>query len=258
MATTSMSLAPERAVKQLLLVRHGQGTHNESGVDKNPQSATEEDRQRLVDARLTEHGKHQARMLREHLKAEMSSPPELVVTSPLTRTIETALEAFDGPGARLVAVESCREALGGVNTWDKRSSKSYLQHKFPQVDFANVFHEEDVQFEKYADRREQLSERIERAGTFLEWLRHRKERKIAVVSHAGFLGALLNGYFIHTLDQKAAEALVATLGNCEVRPVAMVDNEAPVIEDPLAWSPRQSAPAKDEREEMEKQQLRGF
>jgi broad specificity phosphatase PhoE len=213
--------------------------------------------QSLMDARLTEHGKEQARALHAHLH-QQNVTPELVVSSPLTRALETASIIFREAGVPLLAHELCREAMGGPNVWDKRSDRSSLQNSFPSVSFDNVADEKDERFEKFGNAREPFMERVQRAGLFLDWLRHREERVIAVTSHAGFLTALLNGHFPQSLQQDAAEALVTTMGNCELRPVSLVDLGASVQADPLAWSPLQQPPATNKQEEQEKAELRGF
>merc|ERR1712224_489287 len=71
----------EPIVQRVVLVRHGEGEHNATRNYK------------LIDPHLTEKGIIQARSLSGH---PLFNGVELIVVSPLTRAVQTALEAF-GP-----------------------------------------------------------------------------------------------------------------------------------------------------------------
>ena len=116
--------------KTIHLVRHGQAFHNlfadkatETGVawqqfvnsPENPYVAPE-----LLDAPLTEKGRQQALSLRHKVQA-LSHTPQLVIISPLCRTMQTALLAFTGliGTAPFMAHELVREETG-VHRCDQR------------------------------------------------------------------------------------------------------------------------------------------
>ncbi|XP_045799347.1 phosphoglycerate mutase-like protein 1 isoform X2 [Trifolium pratense] len=151
---------PLHRCKKLHLVRHAQGFHNVEG-DKNPDSYVSYD---LFDASLTPLGWKQVDNLREHVKASgLSKRVQLVVVSPLSRTMQTAVGVFGGDAHAdgidapplmndnvgnsnrhaisslnsppFIAVELCREHLG-VHPCDKRRSITEYQNMFPAIDFS--------------------------------------------------------------------------------------------------------------------------
>lgn len=81
------------------------------------------------------------------------SQVDVVLVSPLTRAVETALLMFPtdtAPPVPVVAVEWCREAHGG-HPCDQRRPISVIAKEFPQVDFSQVATDEDSWHKK--DRR---------------------------------------------------------------------------------------------------------
>lgn len=256
------TVAPMRGKKSLVVVRHGQGYHNvlheaEGGVEHH-----------LHDARLTERGWSQARACRHHMlsalardsKALPESHFELVVVSPLTRAIETACGIFSSgrepahPGDVLctdprmsrsgappiVAHEACREAMGD-SVWDSRSSRSELSRRFPGVDLTHLDADEDEPFAAWGTVREGSESRKERAGRFLSWLRYRPERTIAIVSHAGFLHALMNHHLHPDFGNGNANDndgnFFPLMENCQVHSLSFFDPLPPPSTNPLDWSP---------------------
>ncbi|EPS67174.1 hypothetical protein M569_07602, partial [Genlisea aurea] len=142
---------------------------------------------------------------------------ELVVVSPLLRTMQTAVGVFGGDGyvngadvpalmvenswsndhpaisslnsPPFVAMELCREHLG--QHWcDKRRSISEYKPIFPAIDFSLIESDDDVLWKH--DIREKNEELAARGLKFFDWLSKRKEKEIAVVTHSGFL--------VHTLE----------------------------------------------------------
>jgi len=132
----SQGLYPLHRCKTIHLVRHAQGIHNVEG-EKNHKAYLSED---LFDAHLTPLGWQQVDNLHKHVNASgISNRIELVVVSPLLRTLQTAVGTFGGEGYKdgvntpllmtagagnsdrpaisrlnrppFIAVESCREHL---------------------------------------------------------------------------------------------------------------------------------------------------
>ena len=78
---------------------------------------------------------------------------DVVLVSPLTRAVETALLMFPSdpaPTVPIVAVEWCREAHGG-HPCDQRRPISVISKEFPQVNFSQVATDDDTWHRK--DRR---------------------------------------------------------------------------------------------------------
>lgn len=74
-------------------MRHGQGFHNVAGLSDECEYLNP----RWLDAHLTPAGFQQAAALRRHLRRLPALlPVEVVVTSPMTRALETATAAFGG------------------------------------------------------------------------------------------------------------------------------------------------------------------
>jgi broad specificity phosphatase PhoE len=207
-------------VKIVHLVRHGQGFHNlladiyhEQGrawAQFVPSPDNPYVRPELLDCPLTETGRRQAVALQGEVKALMLSSrpslsPELVVSSPQTRALQTALLAFEpllpdyddeeagGDGAKPVpflAHEMVREEAG-VHVCDRRRPKQRLRREFsPPFDF-DLLPEDDEIFRD--GTRETKDDVGDRAYRFLEWLEQRPEKVVAVSTHSAWLLALLNG-----------------------------------------------------------------
>ncbi|KAK1323138.1 hypothetical protein QJS10_CPA02g00187 [Acorus calamus] len=241
---TSPSLFPLHRCKTVHLVRHAQGIHNVEGEKDNKAYLSPA----LFDAHLTPLGWEQVESLRKHVHAcGLTKRIDLVITSPLLRTMQTAVGVFGGEtyvdglsvpplmvanagnSSRsailstncppFIAVEDCREHLG-VHPCDKRRSISEYQQIFPAIDFSLIENDEDVLWT--ADKRE-ANEHVAARGTkFINWLWTRKEKEIAIVTHSGFL--------YHTLKKIAndcnpliKEEISTHFHNCELRSMVMID-----------------------------------
>ncbi|XP_078179964.1 phosphoglycerate mutase-like protein isoform X3 [Carex rostrata] len=158
--TTSTGMYPLHRCKILHLVRHAQGIHNVAG-EKDFGSYLSND---YLDAHLTDLGWSQVDNLRMHVqRTGLVKKIELVITSPLLRTMQTAVGVFGGEGFTdgtnepplmiqnafnsgrpavsslgappFLAVESCREHLG-EHPCDKRRSITEYRPVFPAIDFS--------------------------------------------------------------------------------------------------------------------------
>jgi len=139
-------------VKQVTFIRHGEADHNVAVRETGSNDAYSDPR--WEDAALTEDGLQQAMQLREDL-LKTGTKFDLVLVSPLMRTLQTAITTFasdldseenlsalttpDGEVQSLpfLAVELIREAFG-EHCCDKRSPVSVVQGDFPEVDFSLV------------------------------------------------------------------------------------------------------------------------
>ncbi|CAM6121506.1 unnamed protein product [Calypogeia fissa] len=241
------SAYPLHRSKIIHIVRHGQGYHNVQGeIDRLSYLSYD-----YLDASLTPKGWQQVGALQKYLKSSgILDSVELVVSSPLTRTLQTATGAFGGEdivngethkplmvegvgkaprkaissaGALpFVAVEWCREQIG-IHPCDKRQPISVYRTLFPAVDFSEVEHDDDVLWK--ADVRETDDELYARARKFVQWLLKRKEKEIAVVSHSSFLFHLMTT-FGDDCSPVVREELQALYANCEMRTVVLADRGA--------------------------------
>ncbi|KAJ6345652.1 hypothetical protein OIU78_008330 [Salix suchowensis] len=238
------SLYPLHRCKTIHLVRHAQGVHNVEG-EKNYKAYMNPE---YLDAPLTQLGWQQVDNLRKHVHASgLSKRVGLVVTSPLLRTLQTAVGVFGGEGYKdrmtalplmvanvgssgraaisshnsppFIAVEDCREHFG-VHPCDKRHNVSDYQFLFPAVDFSLIETDEDVLWK--ADVRETTEELAARGLKFYNWLWTRKEKEIAIVTHSGFLVHTLRA-FGNDCHPSVKKEMCTRFANCELRSMVIVD-----------------------------------
>ncbi|KAK9287015.1 hypothetical protein L1049_015423 [Liquidambar formosana] len=238
------ALFPLHRCKTLHLVRHAQGIHNVEG-DKNYKAYMSPD---FFDAHLTQLGWNQVVNLRKHVHASgLSKRIDLVITSPLLRTLQTAVGVFGGEGYTdrmdvlplmvanagnsnrsaisslncppIIAVELCREHLG-VHPCDRRRNISDYQFLFPAIDFSLIESDEDILWE--ANVRETKEELAARGMKFMNWLWTRKEKEIAIVTHSGFLFHTLSA-FGNDCHPSVKKEICKHFANCELRSMVIVD-----------------------------------
>ncbi|KAK4428760.1 Phosphoglycerate mutase-like protein 1 [Sesamum alatum] len=243
-AAPHQGLYPLHRCKTIHLVRHAQGFHNVAGEKDHSAYMSPE----LFDAELTPLGWQQVDNVRKHVRSTgLSRRIELVVVSPLLRTMQTAVGIFGGDGYEdgidvpplmaenagnssrpaisslnsppFVAMELCREHLG-VHWCDKRRSISEYKPLFPAIDFSLIESDDDTLWK--LDVREANEDLAARGLKFLNWLSTRKETNIAVVTHSGFL--------VHTLaafgddcHPSVKNEICRPFNNCELRSVVIVD-----------------------------------
>jgi len=195
----SIGATPGPGEKLIHFVRHAQGFHNiDSAIMKQPAG---------LDARLTEEGCQQCAAL-AHKVGDLT--PELIVSSPLTRTLQTSALCFGkqlAAGVPLVALESVRETVNYL--CDARRPLSAIVGEVHSatgitVDTSGCEHEHDelwLAYERkhgtqavFGGHRESANLPLlaERARAAFAWLGGRSEREIIIVSHSAFLWNTLN------------------------------------------------------------------
>jgi len=251
------SMYPVHRCKTIHIVRHGQGYHNVAGeLDRANYMSWE-----FEDAALTDLGWQQADALHDHVvKNNILPQVELVVVSPLLRTMQTAAAVWGGGeladdtkgeksalmlaenagvakhaaissvGApRFVANEWCREQ-NGLHPCDKRSSVSSYKTRFPAIDFSEIETEEDTWWSPKS--RETKEELWVRGRTFIKWLMDRPETRIAVVSHSSFIFHLCH-LFGEDYSDVVRKELQQGYRNCEMRSVVLCDPQAASPPNPI-------------------------
>ncbi|XP_016719654.2 phosphoglycerate mutase-like protein 1 isoform X6 [Gossypium hirsutum] len=210
-------------------IRHAHGLHNlESERHRDPLK-----RIQYADPELSPLGWQQVREQRKDLSASgLLERIELVVTSPLTRTLQTSVGIFGSPlkdentvgngyqnGIKtpifnhppIIASELCRERLSKGRS---RGTISQCRSRFPQVDFSLIEREDDILWE--ADERESNESVAAKGIKFIKWLLARKEKEIAVVSHGVFLQQTLIA-LKNEFDSSIEKEFLTPFGNCEIR-----------------------------------------
>ena len=120
-------------VKTLYLIRHGEALHNVM-FKKMGEAAFRSPL--VIDAPLTQMGQEQSIRLGYQWKEKLNI--ELVLVSPLMRTLETAMNIFGELRTPIVCQEFLREYPLGRDTCNRRSDRDFLQKKFPKIDFNNL------------------------------------------------------------------------------------------------------------------------
>ena len=167
-------------MKVLQLIRHGYSLHNELfnkiGVQafRIPLS---------YDAPLTNHGHVESIELGYNW--DKKHDIELVLVSPLTRTLETCMNIFGDTDIPIECHEFLREYPIGEDTCNKRSSLTEIKGKYPKIDF-NLSMDDDLLWKE--NYRETIPELEIRIQIMINYIRSRKEINIAIVGHSSFLG----------------------------------------------------------------------
>ncbi|CAK9054951.1 Phosphoglycerate mutase-like protein (AtPGM) [Durusdinium trenchii] len=186
--------------RRLLLVRHGESEYNVHYAKHH------QDPGDFWDAPLTSTGEEQAASLKQKLLPEKV---DLVVSSPLTRAIETALRASPtGPHLATPLASEHMEA-----SCDIGRPTSELRAVYPKVDFQDLSEvwwyvpqecrqgitvEESRRLFTQEGRRESRKDFERRVDDFVSWLSQRPEKVIAIFAHADFFNCFLHRYFGET------------------------------------------------------------
>jgi broad specificity phosphatase PhoE len=148
---------------------------------------------------LTELGREQAKAAAAQVR---DVPFELIVTSPLTRALQTSLTIFkDHPAAGRIHVESLhRECL--ESSCDVGRAPVALRQDFPDLSFDHLdevwWHQNGEPDHRglVVETRETLDRRVQ---AFRNWLQDRPEGLIAVVGHGTFFYHL-TGRFLRNCE----------------------------------------------------------
>ena len=167
-------------IKNLYLIRHGHSLHNELfhkiGVKAFRIPET-------IDSPLTNEGHLQSIELGNNWPKKREI--DLVLVSPLTRTLDTAMNIFGDTDIPMVSEEFLREYPIGEDTCNKRSSLTHLKNKYPKIEF-NL--ETDLDTLWTSDYRETIDELEQRLDKMVKYLQNRKEKNIAIVGHSSYFG----------------------------------------------------------------------
>jgi broad specificity phosphatase PhoE len=203
-------------IKDVWILRHGQAVHNPRAEEAQRSGCSHEHFLELMrqddclDAPLTLLGQQQATAVwnqhgRYHWSSSSPQPPhhssssypELVVSSPLTRALQTAELALGSSSCSDATSHNskiihpnrvCYEGFREINGWllnAQRQSKSALQQTFWKWNFDHLATEHDSQWEP--ETLEDVAACAERGFAGLRWLAARPETSILLVAHGGIL-----------------------------------------------------------------------
>jgi broad specificity phosphatase PhoE len=228
----------ERQIKTFYFVRHAQGIHNEaeSTFGTTHWEAVEAKSEQYFDAKLTEFGRNQTKLLFDSItKMQQSTPTlkfDLLIVSPLSRAIETAQIAFqplfDNPNFPIYSHEMIRETIGR-HYCDKRRSVTELKQLYPRINFSEPgAFSSDFDLLWDANERETQKQTQLRAIKFLNWCfdRFPDEKHILVTGHSGIISTCAR---ILGVDDSMQEEIIGNedeyefeIANCEFLPIVAV------------------------------------
>ncbi|KAI3997113.1 hypothetical protein MKX01_008957 [Papaver californicum] len=190
---------------------HAQGVHNVEG--EKDSSAYE-----FFDTQLTPLGWQQ------HVhECGLTKKVELVIVSPLLRTLQTAVGSF-GPGEYADGTDATPLMVENTGNSNRSAISSLSSPPFVSVELCReqlIEDEEDILWQ--ADVLESKKDVATRGMESINWLWTRKEKEIAVVTHNTFLLQTLSAFGgdCHPIVQKE---ICNRFANCELRSVVIVDS----------------------------------
>lgn len=217
-AAGPLSSAAAAPPKRVALIRHGEGQHQPAPLERGVLTWFSGVMQK--DARLTPTGRRQAEDLRQQVKSSPSHPlreVEVVISSPLSRAVETALIVF---GRRAATPESSRRSCSSSSSpaqprfcvsphctecciipSDCGRSPTELAASFPDVKGWEGFDALEQEWWPRAKGRTVAQEwrPQDRVAVLKDMLRERQESTIAVVGHGGIF-AILGGRLLGNCD----------------------------------------------------------
>lgn len=168
--------------KTLYLIRHGYSLHNQLFDEIGPEVFEDE---RVYDSPLIFGGQMQSIELGNTWIKKYDI--DLVLVSPLSRTLETCMNIFGDMDVDIICLENLREYPIGQHTCNQRKSIDFLSNKYPKIKF-NIQENEDTLWTP--NNRESIEELNERINDIKGFIQKRDEKNIAIIGHASFIGQL--------------------------------------------------------------------
>jgi broad specificity phosphatase PhoE len=173
--------------KLLYCIRHGLAEHNINYYKYGVSTFYDPE---YYDTKLISEGIQQAQELSKTWN-ELSDI-ELVIVSPLKRTLQTATEIFKNHPVPMIALENSREYPMGKQTCNKRSSKESLILKYPNINFDDLQTNYDEMW--FPHREETLDELNLRIDKMKHFIMSRPETNIALIGHSSFIGQMKDNH----------------------------------------------------------------
>ena len=173
--------------KLLYCIRHGLAEHN---INYSKYGLSTFYDPNYVDTSLIPEGFQQAIELRNNWKQLNSI--ELVIVSPLKRTLQTAVELFKEHPVPMISLECSREYPMGLQTCNKRSPRESLKSKYPHINFDDLqTNYDEMWFPHREETIDELNLRIEKLKQFII---DRPETNIALIGHSSFIGQMKDNH----------------------------------------------------------------
>ena len=169
--------------KQIIFIRHGYALHNDLFWKLGNKAYSD-----YVDTPLLNKGFSQAYHCREMFLKEINQlgrKPDIVLVSPLTRTLQTAMCIFSDD-IKIKALDCLVEyPQGGFEKCNIRKCKKLLKTIYTNIDFTEI--DQNLLWSSEEETIDELNGRISKLWNYIGT---RKEKLIAVVSHSSYIGQL--------------------------------------------------------------------
>ena len=170
-------------MSKVFFIRHGYALHNDLYW-----SIGNEAYSKYQDTPLLHKGYLQAAECREKYinNGDALKNMDIVLVSPLSRTISTALSIFGSNSfysTKFIALDCLMEyPQGGEELCNKRKTVDILKNNYPIINYSQI--NQDTEWRQEQESIQELDERIHQR---LDFIKSRPEKKIAIVSHSSFL-----------------------------------------------------------------------
>ena len=175
--------------KKIYLIRHAQSEANAALDLDNPTF--------YYDARLTNLGKEQTLKTRKKL---VNVNFDLMISSPLTRTLQTFSLIFPQPIKNTIVLPLAREHLD--HSCDVGRQPEILKKEFPHFNLSTLkkfWWNNDKFIGEKTINQESLENLDVRVEKFKKWIYERDEKTIAVVSHGTFISRII-GFHLNNCE----------------------------------------------------------
>lgn len=175
-------------MKNIICIRHGYSYHNMLSEKYGDIAYLMPE---CFNSPLLKQGIEEATKLREN-ELEKLKEIDIVLVSPLIRTLQTAQIIFGGLNKNMLVLDILKEYSDTTaETPNKRKNKTELMIEFPEFNYTELNTEEDLSWN--SERFETIEELTNRITTFIEYLKDININNICVVGHTDFLSKLIYG-----------------------------------------------------------------
>ena len=170
--------------KCIYLIRHGEAEHNINYLKYGSKTFYDKN---YIDTKLTQKGHEQSINL--HNSWNNINDIELVLVSPLYRTLQTATNIFKDNNIPILAIEDLREHPNTCHTCNKRKNKTELVKNFPNINFDNIINNKDnIWNDNIEESIDSLELRINNIKNLIKTFNY---KNICIVGHNSFISQML-------------------------------------------------------------------
>tara|TARA_B100001173_G_scaffold296418_1_gene292109 strand:- start:272 stop:859 length:588 start_codon:yes stop_codon:yes gene_type:complete len=168
-------------VKSLHCIRHGTSEHNVRYKEVGNIAFNEKMDTKLVDTGILE-------SINLGITWNERDNIDLVIVSPLSRTLETCYNIFKNTTTNIVVLDDLIEYPQHSEICNKREKKTVIKELYPTFDFSQL--PETREWD--SSKSETYEELKQRSNNIKQWILNRPEKNICVVAHCSFLLAFMN------------------------------------------------------------------